>query len=152
MQEFKIRCCGSDIIGVVETFASDTINDAEISLDGSTCIVLIGKVSLDLAGLALYVNSKLKSSLCNDLMKSDFSESLWCTINIMSLSASSWLQGASAELYTSSGLLKTSSPSTTNSSLSASWNELWRTPEKNLNSSVLFSSTLKKLLSSTPRH
>jgi len=46
MQEFKIRCCGSDIIGVVETFASVTINDAEISLDGSTCIVLIGKVSL----------------------------------------------------------------------------------------------------------
>jgi len=32
-------------------------------------------------GLALCINSRWKSCLCNDLMKSDFSESLWCTIS-----------------------------------------------------------------------
>jgi len=70
------------IIGVVETHASDTntINDAEISLDGFNMYRLDRKGKSG-GGLALYVNSKWKSSLCNVLTESDFSESLWCTIS-----------------------------------------------------------------------
>jgi len=75
-----VRFCSSDIIGVVETHASDMINDAEIALDGFNMYRLDRKGKSG-GGLALYINSKWKSSLCNDLMKSDFSESLWCTIS-----------------------------------------------------------------------
>jgi len=56
-----------------------------------------------------------------------------------------WLQGAKAEVSRSGGFLKPSSPSVMTSSLSASWNESWRTPQRKLNYSVLFSLTMRKL-------
>ena len=56
----------------------------------------------------------------------------------MQLSASSWVHGASCVVSRSSGLLRTASPS-------ASWKELSRVPDRKLNSSVLLSSTLRKL-------
>lgn len=56
-------------------------------------------------------------------------------------STSLWLQRAKDAVSMSGGLLKTSSPPVMTSSLFASWNESGR----NLNSSVLFLSTLKKL-------
>jgi len=80
MQEFKMRFCDSDIIGVVETHASDVINDADISLDGFNMYRLDRKGKAG-GGLALYINRKWKSCLCHELMNSDFSESLWCTIS-----------------------------------------------------------------------
>jgi len=74
-----------------------------------------------------------------------FLRAAWAACNIMRLLASSWLPGLRAELSRSGGLLKTSSLPVMASSLSASWNESGRTPERKLNSSVLFSSTMRKL-------
>jgi len=74
-----------------------------------------------------------------------FLRAAWAACNIMRLLASSWLPGLRAELSRSGGLLKTSYLPVMASSLSASWNESGRTPERKLNSSVLFSSTMRKL-------
>ena len=60
MQEIKVRFCSSDIIGVVETHASDMINDAEIALDGFN-MHRLDKKGKSGGGLALYINSKWKS-------------------------------------------------------------------------------------------
>ena len=55
-----MRFCNSDIIGIVETHASDLVNDAEISLDGFTMICL-DRQGKSGGGLALYINSNVKT-------------------------------------------------------------------------------------------
>jgi len=57
MQEFNMRFCNSDIIGIVEAHASDTINDAEISLDGFN-MYRLDRRGKSGSGLALYIYSK----------------------------------------------------------------------------------------------
>ena len=76
MQELKSRARDYDIIGIVETHANKNINDAELSLEGFNLYRLDKRGG----GLVIYVNSRLKSSLCTDIYSAGFEESLWCII------------------------------------------------------------------------
>jgi len=79
MQQLKFRAQDYDIIGIVETHGNKNINDAELSLEGFN-LYRIDRQDKRGGGLVIYVNSRLKSSLCTDIYSAGFEESLWCTI------------------------------------------------------------------------
>ena len=79
MQQLKFRAQDYDIIGIVEMHANKNINDAELSLEGFN-LYRIERQDKRGGGLVIYVNSRLKSSLCTDIYSAGFEESVWCTI------------------------------------------------------------------------
>ena len=79
MSELKLRAQGFDIIGVVQTWATADINDAELAIEVYN-MFRVDRSGRKGGGLIMYINDKLKSSVCADMMKSKFEESLWCTI------------------------------------------------------------------------
>ena len=81
MVELRQRVQGHDVIGIVETWANAHINDAELAVEGYN-MFRVDRTSCKGGGLLMYVNDKLKSSVCTDMMNTDFKESLWCSIEV----------------------------------------------------------------------
>jgi len=77
MVELWQRAQGLDVIGIVGTWATAHINNAELAIGGYT-IFRENRASCKGGGLLLYGNDKLKSSICTDMMNTDFKELLWC--------------------------------------------------------------------------
>ena len=63
----------------METWATVQINDAELAVEGYN-MFRVDRTSCKGGGLLIYVNDKLKSSVCTDMMNTEFKESLWCSI------------------------------------------------------------------------
>jgi len=68
-----------DIIGVVETWLTEDIRDAEIKINGYEFYRKDRRIGKG-GGIILYVKESLHSELCIDLMHLDFEESLWCKV------------------------------------------------------------------------
>ena len=83
LDEFRLRLIGYDIIGVVETWANDSMFDSELQIPGYVMYRLDRKHKCG-GGLILYVKECLQSSLCPTLMDTGFEESLWCTVKLQS--------------------------------------------------------------------
>jgi len=66
MQQLKFRAQDYNIIGIVETHANKNINDAELSLEGFN-LYHLDRQDKRGGGLVIYVNGRLKSSLCTDI-------------------------------------------------------------------------------------
>ena len=79
MHELRERVEGRDIIGIAETWATDNVNDAELSIEGYTLYRHDRKEGKG-GGLIMYIKKSIESSLCTDLMHEEFNESLWCTV------------------------------------------------------------------------
>ena len=79
MNELRQRVDGQDIIGVVETWATDNVTDAELSIEGYTLYRQDRKETKG-GGLIIYINKNIKSSLCTDLINEEYKESLWCNV------------------------------------------------------------------------
>jgi len=72
-----------DVIGIVESWANATINDAELALKGYTMFRSDKKDSRGVGGgLLLYINEKWQSTDYMDLTEMQFEQSLWCTIRV----------------------------------------------------------------------
>ena len=67
------------LIGISETWATDFINDAEMNIDGYSIYRKDRKGSKG-GGLILYISSRVRASINEELMRSDFEESLWCNV------------------------------------------------------------------------
>ena len=79
MVELRQRVQGHDVIGIVETWATVQINDAELAVEGYN-MFRVDRTSCKGGGLLMYANDKLKSSVCTDMMNTEFKVSLWCSI------------------------------------------------------------------------
>ena len=79
MQELRQRMQDFDVVGITETWATGGINDAEISVDGFN-FYRLDREGMVGGGLLVYVNDQLDSSLCLEMMDSEFKEALWCNI------------------------------------------------------------------------
>jgi len=79
MTELRLRVQGYDVIGIVETWATNSINDAELAIEGYN-MFRVDRMTCKGGGLIMYSHEKLKSSLCNDMMNTNFKESLWCVV------------------------------------------------------------------------
>ena len=77
--EFKRRTLECDVIGVVETWLTDDISDAELKVSGYE-LYRKDRTESKGGGIILYVKESLHSELCDDLTNSDFEESLWCKV------------------------------------------------------------------------
>jgi len=71
------------VIEITETWANETINDAELHTDGYTMFRKDKqpKTQCRGGGVVLYVRDTLRSQ-CSKLENSKFDESVWCTIDI----------------------------------------------------------------------
>jgi hypothetical protein len=79
----KIEENNYDVIGIVESWANETINDAELTLKGYTMFRLDKKESKGVGGgLLIYVNEKWQSTDCMELTELQFVQSLWCTVGV----------------------------------------------------------------------
>jgi len=79
MTELRLRVQSHDVIGIVETWATNSINDAELATEGYN-MFRADRMTCKGGGLIMYIHEKLKSFLCNDMMNTNFKESLWCVI------------------------------------------------------------------------
>jgi len=79
MHELREGVEGRDVIGIAETWATDNVNDAELSIEGYTLYRHDRKEGKG-GGLIMYIEKGIESSLCTDLMHEEFNESLWCTV------------------------------------------------------------------------
>jgi len=70
-EEFKRRILECDIIGVVETWLTDDISDAELKISGYE-LYRKDRTKSKGGGIILYVKESLHSELCDDLTNSDF--------------------------------------------------------------------------------
>jgi len=71
------------IIGICETWANESINDAELNIDGYT---LFRKDRMSESrcrggGVSLYVKDTLRPRQCSRLNTSQYAESIWCIID-----------------------------------------------------------------------
>jgi len=79
--EFKLRASKYDIVGVVETWASDKIFDAELAMEGF-CLYRKDRPGRVGGGLVLYINDNIQSTEVTDFQHIDFEESVWCRLSI----------------------------------------------------------------------
>ena len=80
MTELRHRAKDYDVIGVTESWARDSILDAELAIDGFSLFRVDRGISKG-GGLLLYVQENLKTTICTEMSKIQFDESLWCTIS-----------------------------------------------------------------------
>ena len=83
MSEFRERVNTGvyDIIGITETWTNESINDAELNIDGYN-MYRKDRSKLRGGGLILYINSLLRAGVNEELTKCEFEESLWCNIEL----------------------------------------------------------------------
>jgi hypothetical protein len=81
MQELRKRVEGCDIVGIVETWTTSKISDAELTIDGYNMYRLDRNGNKG-GGLVMYINDRIRSSLCTEMMSGEFAESIWCNITI----------------------------------------------------------------------
>jgi len=72
------------IIGICETWANESVNDAELHIDGYTLFRKdrVSESQCRGGGVALYIKDTLRSRLSDKLNTSNFGESIWCTIDL----------------------------------------------------------------------
>ena len=80
MTELRHRAKGYDVIGVTESWARDSILDAELAIDGFRLFRADRRIVKG-RGLLLYVKENLNATICTEMSKTQFDESLWCTIS-----------------------------------------------------------------------
>jgi Reverse transcriptase (RNA-dependent DNA polymerase)/Endonuclease-reverse transcriptase len=72
-----------DVIGIVESWANKSINDAELTIQGYNMFRLDKEVANGAGGgLLLYVKDKWESTCCEEFSKQKFVQSLWCTVRV----------------------------------------------------------------------
>ena len=81
MDELRERVKESNIIGIVEKWATENISDAELKIDGTNMFRLNKKSGVG-GGILLYKDEVLNSNLCSSIMNSGFEELVWCTIDM----------------------------------------------------------------------
>jgi len=79
-EEFKCRVSTYDIVGVVETWASSKICDAELAMEGF-CMHRKDRTDMPGGGLVLYVKDSLQSTEVDSFGDIDFEESVWCRLS-----------------------------------------------------------------------
>lgn len=79
-EEFKCRVSAYDIVGVVETWASSKICDAELAMEGF-CMHRKDRTDMPGGGLVLYVKDSLQSTEVDSFGDIDFEESVWCRLS-----------------------------------------------------------------------
>ena len=80
IQELRQRIDGRDIVGIVESWATNKINDAELSIDGYN-MYRLDRGNKKGGGLILFINDRIRSSLCTGMMSGGFEESIWCNVD-----------------------------------------------------------------------
>ena len=72
------------VIGITETWGNETINDAELHIEGYTMFRKDRKSMLQRrgGGVVLYVKDTLRPRPSSKLGASEFEESVWCTIDL----------------------------------------------------------------------
>ena len=87
MEELRYMAQNGDfsVIGIMETWANGTINDAELHIDGYTMFRKdrMSKSQCRGGGVALYVKENLRSRQSSKLETSEFEDSVWCTIDLV---------------------------------------------------------------------
>ena len=73
-----------DIIGITETWATDSIGDSELNLDGYTMLRKdrVPGVKLKGGGVLLYIKNIFNVVLREDFSSTNFPESIWCDLEI----------------------------------------------------------------------
>jgi len=69
-----------DIVGIVESWATEDIKDAELALDGFT-MFRKDRGGERGGGLLLYVSDRFETTLEMQCMNANFEESIWCTVD-----------------------------------------------------------------------
>jgi len=70
-----------DIVGITETWASESINDAELTIDGYN-MYRKDRTKSRGGGLILYISSTIRAGINEAMTKSEFDESLWCNVEL----------------------------------------------------------------------
>ena len=81
ISELRYRAENFDLIGITETWATTDIQDAELAIKGFN-MFRTDRPNSKGGGLLLYVREDLKSTMCTDLMKASFKESMWCMVSL----------------------------------------------------------------------
>ena len=68
------------MIGIAETWATELINDAELSMEGYN--MFRKDRGTRGGGLVLYIKHNIKARVNEELSNSEFAESLWCDIEV----------------------------------------------------------------------
>ena len=83
MTELRHRADAFDLIGITESWGTETVCDSELALEGLKMLRIDRRESKG-GGLLLFVREDLEAVDCNDSMGNQFKESLWCTIRTSS--------------------------------------------------------------------
>ena len=79
----KLKTVDCGIIGIVESWANDAVNDAELTLNGYNMFRIDKKEANGVGGgLLLYVKDKWQATCCTELTEYGFNQSLWCTVKV----------------------------------------------------------------------
>ena len=76
----KVLVEAYDLIGITETWATESVNDAELSIEGYN--MLRKDRGTRGGGLILYVKNTIRVGINEELTKSEFAESLWCNVQL----------------------------------------------------------------------
>ena len=68
-----------DVIGITETWARQEHNDAEFDIEGFQLYRKDNKSGY--GGVMMYVNNKMRATLCEELTSDEFEDSVWCRID-----------------------------------------------------------------------
>jgi len=82
-EEFRNRVHEYHIIGIVETWLTEDINDAELIIPGYELYRKDRRKGKG-SGIILYMKETLTSDLCDSLTNSAFEKSLWCRVQTSS--------------------------------------------------------------------
>ena len=80
MDELRERVKGCNLVGIMESWATNNISDAELHIEGMTMFRSDRKSGIG-GGVILYVDESLNASLCHPVMNSEFDDSVWCIVN-----------------------------------------------------------------------
>jgi len=84
MSELRERVIveGYDLIGIAETWATDSVNDAELSMEGYNMFRKDRGTRGE--GLILYIKNNIRARVNEELTNSEFqfAESLWCDVEV----------------------------------------------------------------------
>ena len=80
MSELRERVIVEDyeLTGITETWATESVNDAELSMEGYN--MFRKDRGTRGGGLILYIKNNLRARINEDLTNSEFAESLWCDV------------------------------------------------------------------------
>ena len=69
-----------EVIGIVETWATESVNDAELSIEGYN--MFRKDRGIRGGGLILYIKNNIRARVNGELTTSEFAESLWCDVEV----------------------------------------------------------------------